>query len=158
MLKTHVIIAADPHPLLLISIYMPFFDASKRQECLTETSAISMLEVILSDHPLHKVVIGGDFNTELRGLSPFDQLWSDFVAKYDLTCCDQFNNNNNYTYFHDSLNQRKWADHFLVSSSVVPSTDNHIILDLSDNTSNHHPIKFDINCNMQMAPARIEAL
>ena len=152
-------ISANPNPLLLISIYMPFYDASKRQECMAETAdAISMLEEIVSDHPLHKIIIGGDFNTELRNHSPFDPLWSNFVAKYDLLCCDQFinnnnnNNNNNYTYFHDSLNQRKWSDHFLVSSSIAPSTNTHCILDLGDNTSDHHPIKLEIDCILQAEP------
>ena len=155
-------ISADPHPLLLISVYMPFYDASKRTECMAETAdAIAMLEEILSDHPLHQFIIGGDLNTELRGHSPFDQLWSNFVTKYDLLCCDQFNNNNNnnnnnnFTYFHDSLNQRKWIDHFLVSASIAPSTENHCILDLGDNTSDHHPIKLDIKCNIQAEPEKI---
>ena len=54
-----------------------------------------MLEEIISDHPLHKVIIGGDLNTELRGLSPFDPLWMDFLDKYELICCNQLHNNNN---------------------------------------------------------------
>ena len=66
--------ASEPNPILLISIYMPFFNASKRQECMAETTeTISMLEEILSDHPLHKTVIGGDFNirdgTERNGMT-----------------------------------------------------------------------------------------
>ena len=64
-----------------------------------------MLEEILVDHPRHKLLLGGDFNTEMRGNSPFDNLWREFIKKHDLVCCDQFsnsssnnNNNNNFMY------------------------------------------------------------
>ena len=30
-------VVAEPDPLLFISLYMPFFDASKRQECMAES-------------------------------------------------------------------------------------------------------------------------
>ena len=59
--------------ILFISVYMPFFDSSKRQKCLTETvDALSMIELLIDDFPNHLVVIGGDLNTELKGESPFD--------------------------------------------------------------------------------------
>ena len=149
---------AEPQPLLFVCIYIPFFDSSKRQECIAETTeTISMLEEVLSDHPLHKVFIGGDFNTELKGNSPFDALWTNFISKYDLVCCDSFinnNNNNNYTYIHDSLNQKKWNDHFLVSSSIAPSTDSHSILDVGDNTSDHLPIMFRLSTRLSTEPPR----
>ena len=87
---------AEPDPLLFASVYMPFFDASKRLECIAATNeTIAMLEEILSDHPRHKVIIGGDFNTEFKGSSPFDTLWREFIRKHHLVCCDQYNNNNN---------------------------------------------------------------
>ena len=153
--------AAEPHPLLFICVYMPFFDSSKRQECLAETiETISMLEEMLSDHPLHSVIIGGDLNTELKGNSPFDSLWNNLMAKFNLVCCDQFvnnnnnNNNNNYTYIHNSLNQKKWNDHFLVSSPIAPSTDGHVILDAGDNTSDHLPIMFCLSSKVVEEPPK----
>ena len=77
--------AAEPKPILFISIYMPFFDSSKRTECLAETmDAIAMVEEILSDHPLHQFVLGGDFNTEFNGHSPFDNLWKDCISRQSL--------------------------------------------------------------------------
>ena len=46
--------AANPHPLLFVSVYMPYFNSEKRQECIAETiETISMLEEIISDHPFH---------------------------------------------------------------------------------------------------------
>ena len=72
--------AAKPHPLLFVTVYMPFYDSSKKQECIAETiETITMLEEILTDHPLHQVVIGGDMNTEFRNMLPFDDLWMAFI-------------------------------------------------------------------------------
>ena len=82
--------AANPHPLLFVSVYMPYFNSAKRQECIAETiETISMLEEIISDHPFHQLIIRGDFNTEMKGYSPFDSLWADFTAKHYMTCCEQ---------------------------------------------------------------------
>ena len=64
---------AVPNPILLASVYMPFYDTSNREECILETiDAISMMEGIIEDHPHHQIIIGGDLNTELEGNSPFD--------------------------------------------------------------------------------------
>ena len=47
-----------------------------------ETSdAISMIDLLIDDHPQHQVVIGGDLNTELKGGSPFDALWMEHMTK-----------------------------------------------------------------------------
>ena len=56
--------------ILLISIYMPFYDSSRKNECLVETiDAISMMETMIESFPLHSVIIGGDLNCELTGIS-----------------------------------------------------------------------------------------
>ena len=52
-------IDTEHNKTLFISIYMPFFDASKRDKC---DDTIPMLETILDLHPLHSFIIGGDFN------------------------------------------------------------------------------------------------
>ena len=116
---------AEPNPILMASIYMPFYDASKRQECMAEAiETISMMEEIINDHPRHKINLGGDFNTELKGNSPFDILWQELSVRHNLVCCDYLLNgsggeggtggggagatvtHNHYTYIHKSLNQQ----------------------------------------------------
>ena len=43
---------AEPAPIILISIYMPYFNSSKKQESIVETiDAISMMQSIIEDHP-----------------------------------------------------------------------------------------------------------
>ena len=81
-------LSATPDPILFASIYMPFYDSSKRHECMAESrETITMLDEILCEHPLHKFVLGGDFNTEFTNSSPFDNLWRDFIIQHDLTLC-----------------------------------------------------------------------
>ena len=149
-------IDSENNKTLIINIYMPFFDASKREACMVETiDAISMIETIIDSHPLHSIIIGGDFNTELKGDSPFDTFWNDFCAKFDLIKCDNFVSNSNpttYTYSHDSLGQRKWNDHFLISRRLENSTINHTILNEGENPSDHLPILFSLS--IPLTPTR----
>ena len=101
---------------LILCAYLPFFDASNRTRCMSETvDVITMIENIIDNHPSHKIILGGDFNTEFKGESPFDPLWNEFVSKFQLACCDGKFSPDTITYRHDTLNQEKWNDHFLVS-------------------------------------------
>ena len=138
--------------LLLISVYMPFYNSSKREQCLSETlDAISMIELILSDHPNHDFIIGGDLNTELKGESPFDPFWSDLMTKNTLAHCDNFVPSIHYTYRHETLHQTKFNDHFLVSRSLLLNSaiDNHRILDDGANTSDHLPLLLSLSVLLQ---------
>ena len=56
--------------VLLLCAYMPFFDSSRRTECLTETmDAVTMIEMIIENYLNQSVIIGGDLNCELNGQS-----------------------------------------------------------------------------------------
>ena len=129
---------------------MPFFNSSRRTECITETiDTISMLETIIEQHPGHQVIIGGDFNSELKGNSPFDQYWDDFMSKNQFACCDSALPCDSFTYHHKGLDQKKWNDHFVVSSSLLNGKlRNFAILNNGDNISDHFPITMEIPINI----------
>ena len=132
--------------ILFICAYMPFFNTSKRDQCILETlDAISMIEVLIENHSNHEIIIGGDLNTELRGNSPFDALWSDLLTKHSLTHCDNLVSGPNYTYRHESLNQCKFNDHFILSQSLINHTSNHKIIDDGDNSSDHLPLVMNLS-------------
>ena len=131
---------------------MPFFNAAQRAECMTETmDAIAMLENIIEHHPHHHIIIGGDFNTEMKGDSPFDPLWDDFSNKYNLSSCDQYFPNSTVTYKHNSLDHKKWSDHFLVSASLCNEgrLSDHKVIDEGDNLSDHFPILMSLSTKIQ---------
>ena len=140
----------ESNSLILICCYMPFFNASKRNECIQETvDAISMMELIMEDHPHHQVIIGGDLNTELKGVSPFDCLWEETKTKNGLAYCDNFFGAPHYTYFHESLGQSKFNDHFIISQSLIDLNlaSDYKIIDEGDNTSDHLPIVMRLALN-----------
>ena len=137
--------------LLLLCVYMPFYNSSRRAECLSETvDAISMLETIIEQHPHHKVIVGGDLNTELKGNSPFDQHWFNFMSRNKLASCDAQFPPDTITYHHQSLDQKKWNDHFLVSASMIgPDLNNYSVLHDGDNVSDHFPIIMSLSVDIQ---------
>ena len=130
----------DAGNLLFICVYMPFFDSRNRTQCMTEAlDAISMIEVLIDENPDHHIIIGGDLNTELKNESPFDHLWKDLIDKYSLAYSNNVTAGPNYTYRHDSLNQTKMNDHFLVSAHLLDRISNTRILDDGENNSDHLP-------------------
>ena len=137
---------------LLISAYMPFYNASRREQCMAETvDALSMIDLLIEEYPHHHVVIGGDLNTELKDESPFDPLWQELMTKNRFTYCDQYVSSPAYTYRHDSLNQTKFNDHFIVSRTLLEQdlTHSHVILDEGTNTSDHLPLQMKISLHLK---------
>ena len=143
---------SSPWNIIFISVYMPYFKAEKRVECMQETlDALSMVEIIIDDHPQHLFVIGGDLNTELRDESPFDQHWKNLMTKNGLAYCDEFITSPRYTYNHEALGQRKFNDHFVISKVLLDQqlSHGHKILDEGDNTSDHLPILMSLSLQIQ---------
>ena len=122
---------------------MPFLDSGNRAQSISETiDAISMIESIIVDHPHHSVVIGGDLNTELKNESPFDPYWNALMTNHNLSGCANLFTGPTYTYHHQSLDQKKFNDHFIVSKRLLDERvcDGHRILEDGENPSNHLPI------------------
>ena len=137
--------------ILLISVYMPFYDASNREECLAETiDALSMIDILIENHPDHLIIIGGDLNTQLKGDSPFDALWLDLTSKNRLEYCSRQFSQSGYTFRQEKLGQRKMLDHFIVSEKIILDNiiSNHQILDEGDNLSDHLPILMQISVSI----------
>jgi exonuclease III len=137
----------DDVNIIMFSVYMPFFDSSNRDHCIQETvETISMIDLICDDHPCHRVIIGGDFNSEFSNDSAFDEYWRELMDKRGLDLCDDFiSNENPYTYHHASLNHKKWLDHFIVSQDLKLRISGCSIIDVGDNTSDHLPIMMTMN-------------
>ena len=138
--------------ILLISVYMPFLDSRNRDACILETiDTISMLDVIIHDHPQHLVIIGGDINSELIDESPFDPFWRDFSSKNRLAYCSQFLPASSFTFHQETLGHKKLLDHFIVSQQLISDDRvcDHKILEDGDNTSDHRPITMSLKVHIQ---------
>ena len=136
--------------VLFICVYMPFFNAGKRDQCMVEAmDAISLIDLLVDEYPDHQVIIGGDLNTELKGESPFDSLWLELIEKNGFTFCDQITSGPQYTYRHDTLNQTKFNDHFILSNDFSSQTSNLRVLDEGDNNSDHLPLMMNVATAME---------
>ena len=69
------------------------------------------------------------------------------MTKKQLASCDKFFAAPQYTYFHESLGQKKFNDHFLISQTLIDQNvvTDHTILDEGDNTSDHLPIMMKVS-------------
>ena len=140
----------DDIDILFICVYMPFFNASKRDQCMIETiDAISMIEILIENFPDHNVIIGGDLNTELDGQSPFDSLWDELCIKNSFAYCRNITSGPPYTYRHESLDQKKLNDHFIVSNVLLNRVSDLRVLDDGDNASDHLPLLMNLSISLQ---------
>ena len=138
--------------IIFICAYMPFLDSRKRDLCRTETmETISMIESIIVDHPNHLFVIGGDLNCELNGKSPFDEHWANFATTNRFANCDALFSSPGYTYHHESLGQKKFNDHFLVSQQILDNSlcSEHKVLEDGQNPSDHLPIQMTMHLEIR---------
>ena len=138
--------------IIFICAYMPFLDSRKRDLCRTETfETISMIESIIADHPNHLFIVGGDFNCEFNGNSPFDDLWDNFVTTNRFAYCDNLFTSPGYTYHHESLGQKKFNDHFLVSQQIFDNSlcFDHKVLEDGHNPSDHLPIQMTMRLEIR---------
>ena len=141
---------SENHKFLLISVYMPFYDASNSEQCLAETQdALSMIDLLIENHPFHLIIIGGDLNTELKGESPFDTPWTDMMTRNALASCSSLFSSPGYTYHHETLGHKKLNDHFVLSHSLLNTmTSKRCILDEGSNLSDHLPIILHLNVSV----------
>ena len=135
---------------------MPFYDASNSEKCLAETQdALSMIDLLIENHPFHLIIIGGDLNTELKGESPFDTLWTEMMTRNALASCSPLFSSPGYTYHHETLGHKKLIDHFVLSHTLMNNmTSGHRILDDGSNLSDHLPIMLQLNVSVSWTAAK----
>ena len=135
---------------------MPFYDASNSEKCLAETQdALSMIDLLIENHPFHLIIIGGDLNTELKGESPFDTLWTEMMTRNALASCSPLFSSPGYTYHHETLGHKKLIDHFVLSHTLLNNmTSGHRILDDGSNLSDHLPIMLQLNVSVSRTAAK----
>ena len=109
-----------------------------------------MIESIIDDHPNHLFVIG-DLNCELNGNSPFDENWDNFASRKRLANCSHLFSSPGYTYHHESLGQKKFNNHFIVSQELLDSAicSSHRVIEDGQNPSDHLPISVKMNIEIQ---------
>ena len=150
-------LATSDKNIILMSAYFPFYDTNNRATYMAEyTDTISMIEIIINDHPHHLFIVGGDLNCELNGGSPFDRLWAEFSSKNRFAYCNHLFSSPGYTYHHLSLGHKKMNDHFFVSQELIDHNQCHgfKILDEGQNPSDHLPITMKVLVEIQATQSK----
>ena len=103
------------------------------------------------NYDLH--LIGGDYNFDFSSNNSGHSLFKDIINDYNLVCCDDKARNKSigYTYFHESLNQHSWLDHFVVSKCLYDLIVQCDIIDTGENLSDHCPLQCVLNLNIKHA-------
>ncbi len=134
---------------IIINVYCPTKDISNRP-----ITASLLIEIgsIIEMFPNFDIVMGGDFNMDLRERTPLTNPVHDFRKKYKLNLCyDEIKTNCDYTFFRESLGQKTMIDFFLCSDSLKSKLLEHVMLDNLINYSDHLPLFLGLNVDITNA-------
>jgi exonuclease III len=126
--------------VICVGVYFPC-DRSSPEYINSICSINGFIESVIDDNPGYKILITGDFNFQcIVGDKGYD-VFSSFANDLDLTCCDSMDLENiGFTYFHETLGQKSFIDHFFVHREVQPLIRYFKIVEDGANLSDHLPI------------------
>lgn len=134
---------------LLINAYLPCVGTVDR--LLTIEDVLSDISNCITDNSDCTILIGGDLNCDLDGVSEAAKVINDFASDNQLHRCDSLKNCHTNTYVNIALNCGSCVDYFLVSNcSRVISFD---VIDEGSNLSDHLPII--VECRSIITPKAV---
>src|SRR6266496_2589514 len=136
---------------IVINAYFSSKEVSNRPITL---SLLREIGLVIEMFPGYDVLMGGDFNMDLREKSPLTNPVHDFIKKCNLKICyDLIKPNCDYTFFRDALGQKTMIDFFLCSDSLKSRLVEHEMLDKLLNYSDHLPLFVSVNAVMNPVPS-----
>jgi len=131
---------------LFINVYCPIKSLSNRAII---SLFLDEIAAVITTHSDCEVIMGGDFNVDLRESSPHSKVFQDFMTKFNLklaydikkTVCD-------YTFFRDSLGQKTMIDFFIISDPLRSTILHHEMRDDMINLSDHLPLMLSLNIDV----------
>ena len=139
-----VSVTSDNVKIIIISVYMP---TDEDINFIPYGDVLDEISSIISSYDNFEFIIGGDFNVDYkRTASKNLDLFKCFIREEQLTCVTLPIADNNYTRI-DTLNNKSFIDHFLVSHNI----NNYRVSVAHDghNLSDHEPIslstEYDLN-------------
>lgn len=141
-----VTVDAGVHKLLCVSVYMPNDDNSNASHNIYG-EVLCELSTLISIYDNYNLIIGGDFNVDLRRPSRNLDLFTHFTNQEKLINVPS--KELIYT-FESSIGSRSKIDHFLISESVNYQDCYADVLNDALNLSQHLPLCFSTNLVPQM--------
>ena len=135
---------------IFISLYLPSTTIYNYQTILTDT--ICEIDNWLVDYQDHQLILGGDFNINLKEVNSLPNSLLNFIVQHNLIIGNFVLPTNpsalSYTYCHESLNQFSYLDYFLLSEPLHDNITGFIIYDESYNYSDHNPIRLSVKLDI----------
>jgi exonuclease III len=132
--------------IIITCVYFPCVTVP-RDYLIASSSILAHIDDTVQSYSNARHIVAGDFNFDCKdGNTGFD-MFKDIVADNNLSCCDGLfeKSNIDYTYYHETLSQYSWIDHFFVSSNLRDCLFNFKIIDNGANMSDHLPIGCEVD-------------
>ena len=140
-----VLLAIGNLSILCICVYFPtnYHDTQSSDAFLSMVGEIEgFIDTISFDH----LIIGGDFNVDLRSSSTRSTLLSDFIQERNLVCVDQLPLSSiKFTYLCEASGASSWIDHFVCDADLASVISSVSALQYGSNLSDHLPISATLN-------------
>ena len=142
--------------LVLVNIYLPSVTDNDGEcrliDLLTEIQDEVESAIQSINNPV--LILGGDFNLNFESRSRAAILLNKMKEHWSLNLCNNLLKGNlDYTYYHETLQQRSMIDYFLIPASCWLSS--YQVLDLAFNLSDHLPIEITIHCSVDSSSNNI---
>ena len=136
--------------MIIMSLYLPAVGSANYGTVLSDT--IDEIDTFVNQYPNYNLIIGGDFNVDLRSKSGSGfNLINNFIEKNKCIVGNLFLPSNepdsDYTYFQERLNYYSYIDYFVISSYIKNDVIAFKILEKPCNMSDHNAISINIKLN-----------
>jgi exonuclease III len=129
---------------VICNVYLPC--KGSRIGDLDYNDIIYLISQTLSGYSMHKLIIGGDLNTNLSGSSQAAQAIGQLMQSFKLSRTDHFMDaNDKITFCNAQATASSLIDYFLISSHLTSSVVGLQTLDNGSNFSDHLPVCLSIN-------------
>ena len=128
---------------LILSVYMPVDDgASNSINCFLEI--LEEISALMLSHKDHKIIIGGDFNTDFSRNSLNTNILTSYLDYYSIRCSSLEFNCGIHT-FESSAGNKSTIDHFLFFDDIGGMITCVDVLISGINLSDHNAVSMSIN-------------
>ena len=150
-------LSSQPHRILLINAYMPFFnsrDISTNLSLYRDT--VGFIDNIMCQNSDCKFILLADLNCNIYDLSHcYTKLIRDLMEKHRLLSTfdlvDNFDYLSSYTRFENKTNSRTLIDGILISDDLRHMVSDIRIAQYGNNVSDHLPVELTLNATITVA-------
>ena len=150
-------ISSNIGSILIINVYMPFFDNSNiESKAELYSDILGFIDSVIDDNSHSSIILMGDMNCDFYICSnQFSVLLNNFIEQRNLHCTfdyiSTFDKDQSFTRYNLKLKSFSLLDYVFVSSNLIPYINDVTILNSGDILSDHIPVKISLNVNVEMA-------